>query len=82
MARFEERNEITFDDFAVIELIDPRDDIRRVQIQLKNFGFYGGNIDGIPGPRTTAALRAYQAKHGLPTTGELDEATAKSLASQ
>lgn len=82
MARFEEKNEITFDDFTVIELIDPRDDIRRVQIQLKNLGFYGGNIDGIPGPRTTAALRDYQAKHGLPTTGELDEPTSKSLGSQ
>lgn len=82
MSHFEEKNEISFDDFVVIQLIDPQDDVRRVQIQLKNLGFYQGNIDGIPGPRTAEAVRAYQAKHGLPTSGELDESTVKSLASQ
>jgi peptidoglycan hydrolase-like protein with peptidoglycan-binding domain len=31
-------------------------------------------------PQTEAALRAYQQRYGLPTTGRLDEATQRSLA--
>jgi hypothetical protein len=38
-------------------------------------GISSGSIDGKLGPQTGAALRAFQAKAGLPLTGALDEAT-------
>lgn len=48
--------------------------LRQVQEHLKAAGFDPGPIDGIFGPRLKAALRQYQAVHGLQVTGLLDEA--------
>jgi peptidoglycan hydrolase-like protein with peptidoglycan-binding domain len=53
--------------------------IRRYQEQLEAVGFSTGSEKGSITPETETALRAYQAKHGLATTGELDEATQRSL---
>jgi peptidoglycan hydrolase-like protein with peptidoglycan-binding domain len=53
--------------------------IWQVQEHLKAAGFDPGPIDGMFGPRLKAALRQYQAVHGLRVTGMLDEATRKSL---
>jgi putative peptidoglycan binding protein len=53
--------------------------IRRYQEQLDTEGFPTGAEKGSITPETEAALRAYQQKYGLPTTGELDEATQRSL---
>jgi peptidoglycan hydrolase-like protein with peptidoglycan-binding domain len=53
--------------------------IRRYQEQLEAEGFSTGSEKGNITPQTEAALRAYQQKHGLATTGELDEATQRSL---
>ena len=36
-------------------------------------------VDGKWGPKTSAALKAYQASHQLKATGKMDAATAKSL---
>ncbi len=44
---------------------------------LTDLGFYSGPIDGIPGPRTAAALREAQKSYGLRVTGE---ASAETLA--
>lgn len=44
---------------------------------LTALGFYSGPIDGIPGPRTAAALREAQKAYGLSVTGK---ATAETLA--
>ncbi len=44
---------------------------------LAALGFYSGPIDGIPGPRTSVALRESQKAYGLPVTGK---ATAETLA--
>jgi hypothetical protein len=38
--------------------------VGRLQQQLARAGYYRGPIDGIMGPRTRYALRAYQAHHG------------------
>jgi peptidoglycan hydrolase-like protein with peptidoglycan-binding domain len=54
-------------------------DILIVQQRLDAFNDNPGPIDGIWHPQTTEALRAFQAQHGLPVTGELDEATRKEL---
>ncbi|MCK6452890.1 MAG: peptidoglycan-binding protein [Alphaproteobacteria bacterium] len=41
-----------------------------VQSELAMAGFDPGPIDGIKGPRTTKAIRAYQAASGMPQDGE------------
>lgn len=46
---------------------------------LSRLGFYSGPIDGIAGPRMTAALKAAQSAYGLPVTGERDVATLEHL---
>ena len=38
--------------------------VGRLQQQLARAGYYRGSIDGIMGPRTRYALRAYQHDHG------------------
>ena len=35
-------------------------------------GFYHGDIDGLLGPMTRAALRAFQQVEGIPQTGRMD----------
>lgn len=53
--------------------------IRRYQEHLDGEGFPTGPEKGTLTPQTEAALRAYQQKYGLPLTGELDNATQRSL---
>lgn len=77
--RFQDNNEIIFDDMAMVTFVDTQEQVKQAQRLLQEAGFYTGTIDGILGPNTKAALHAYQAKHGLPKTGELDEATRKAL---
>ena len=53
--------------------------VEHAQQALKDAGHDPGSIDGVMGARTTAALKAYQQKQGLPVTGRLDDATAAKL---
>jgi peptidoglycan hydrolase-like protein with peptidoglycan-binding domain len=57
--------------------------IKQVQQELKQLGYYKGAIDGIYGPRTTAAVVAFQKDWGLAADGKLgpktDEALAKAM---
>jgi hypothetical protein len=79
LSNFRENNKLVFDDIAVITFVDNREQVKRVQALLEEANMYTGDIDGIFGPNTASALRQYQTKHGLPVTGELDEATRKAL---
>jgi hypothetical protein len=86
MRQFRERNEIGFNDLYLVRLaerhealMDNRARIRQAQRQLQEKGFAPGSVDGVLGPQTRVALQQYQAKYGLPKTGELDEATRKAL---
>jgi lipoprotein-anchoring transpeptidase ErfK/SrfK len=45
------------------------------QIALDRIGISCGSIDGVIGSQTRAAVRAFQAREGLPATGELDTNT-------
>lgn len=47
----------------------------RVQAALMRRGLYKGDIDGLLGPKTRAALRAFQRTEGIPETGRMDIAT-------
>jgi peptidoglycan hydrolase-like protein with peptidoglycan-binding domain len=53
--------------------------VRNAQIALRDAGYEPGRIDGMMGPRTQAAIREFQAAHGLPQTGMLDESTQQRL---
>jgi peptidoglycan hydrolase-like protein with peptidoglycan-binding domain len=56
------------------------DDLTRtVQQRLKDQGFYYGEVDGQGGDETSAAIRRFQIRRGLQVTGQLDDATLRSL---
>jgi len=42
---------------------------KEVQEDLADLGFYDGPINGVYGPRTTAAVKRFQARAGLPVDG-------------
>jgi hypothetical protein len=50
-------------------------DVRGAQQALRDKGFDAGPIDGVMGPRTTAAVREFQSKEGIVATGQLDADT-------
>lgn len=53
--------------------------IRRIQGQLKRRGRYGGETDGLYGPRTKEALEGFQKEHGLEVNGLPDFKTSMLL---
>ena len=52
-------------------LAEPRSLVRRIQRTLAGQGFAPGPIDGIPGPRTLAAVGAWKQSRGYETEGFL-----------
>ena len=49
--------------------------VREVQRRLRKLGYRPGPVDGLFGPRTQAAAKWFQYKHGLPTTGRVNRVT-------
>jgi peptidoglycan hydrolase-like protein with peptidoglycan-binding domain len=49
--------------------------VRDVQRHLTRLGYRPGPVDGLFGPRTEAAARWFQYKHGLRSTGRIDRLT-------
>lgn len=45
------------------------EEVRQIQTKLKRWGYYSGNIDGIYGSQTQAAVRWFQSKNGLTVDG-------------
>ncbi|MEW9700238.1 CAP domain-containing protein [Paenibacillus sp. SI8] len=54
-------------------------DVYAVQGMLKSLGYYGGPITGYYGSQTTAGVKAFQSKYGLPVTGNVDDQTLQSI---
>jgi peptidoglycan hydrolase-like protein with peptidoglycan-binding domain len=52
-----------------------RGDIQVAEAHLREFGFDPGPVDGTFTAQTRAAVRAFQARYGLPVSGLLDRAT-------
>jgi len=50
-----------------------------VQTELASAGYYHGGIDGVYGPDSACAIRAYRRAKGLPVTGQIDRTLLKSL---
>jgi len=59
--------------------LPPDQVVANVQTELQNQGYYQGEVDGLLGPLTRAAIADYQADHGLTTTSAIDEPTMSSL---
>jgi peptidoglycan hydrolase-like protein with peptidoglycan-binding domain len=53
--------------------------VKSVQKALQDKGMDPGPIDGLMGPKTMAALRAYQKDQKLAETGRLDDQTREKL---
>lgn len=54
-------------------------DITEVQKRLKKWGYYTGSVDGINGPKTKAAVRAFQKRYGLTQDGVVGPLTAAKM---
>ena len=65
--------------FALVEAVSADDNVRDVQMKLRDGGFYAGEIDGAYSSQLDAALTRYQIRNGLPITGQLDVETSKAL---
>jgi peptidoglycan hydrolase-like protein with peptidoglycan-binding domain len=55
------------------------DQVRGLQKALQDKGMNPGAIDGVSGPKTEAAIRAFQREQKLPETGRLDPQTRERL---
>jgi hypothetical protein len=68
-------------EFFELELgrLDPIDTVAGAQARLHNLGFSPGRTTGSMNPDTVRAVLEYQKANGLDETGELDDATRRSL---
>ena len=55
------------------------DQTSNVQAELKEQGFYFGEVDGVSGPALSAALKRYQIRNGLEVTGQPSAETLRAL---
>ena len=53
--------------------------VREIQTRLKNWGYYNGEVDGIYGSRTTAAVKQFQKNNGLAADGIAGPQTLKAM---
>ncbi len=64
---------------AMRKMMKGTEEHRKLQEALKAKGNDPGPVDGMMGPRTRAALKAFQEANGLKATGQLDDQTAEKL---
>lgn len=55
------------------------DSVKTLQQKLKNWGYYGGSVDGVFGSGTDQAVRYFQSRNGLTADGVVGSATAAAL---
>jgi len=56
--------------------------VRHVQQRLNNMGYHAGDVDGVLGPQTEAALRQFQQARKLDATGHIDSNTLAAINSE
>ncbi|MGM9550904.1 MAG: spore cortex-lytic enzyme [Clostridia bacterium] len=54
-------------------------EVTKIQTKLKNWGYYKGNIDGVYGTETQAAVKNFQKKNGLTVDGIAGSATLSAM---
>ncbi len=67
------RQMLETDETPLAPLDEPDENIAEAQRILIYLGYKPGPPDGVPGDRTRAALRAFQADVGLAQTGEINQ---------
>ena len=55
--------------FALSKYGSTGNEVTQIQTKLKRWGYYNGNIDGVYGSKTVAAVRKFQSKNGLTVDG-------------
>ena len=65
--------------FGVASSLRADETVRTLQSRLKAGGFYWGEVNGIYGSDTAAAITRYQIRNGLQITGKLDSQTSHAL---
>lgn len=70
------------DDFDPGPEIENRDIIKRVQVALNKLGFDTGNPDGLIGPKTHDAIRAFETATGMSESGDVNPRLLAVLGSQ
>jgi peptidoglycan hydrolase-like protein with peptidoglycan-binding domain len=68
----DEQQQITSEDLS-------KDEIRNIQQSLNRMGFNAGDVDGVWGAETKEALKTFQQRQGLESTGEVDQDTLAAL---
>ena len=53
--------------------------IRRVQLALRNLGYYAGDVDGFMGQKTQVAIAKFQVDHKLPVRARITHSLLVSL---
>lgn len=56
--------------------------VTEIQTRLKNWGYYSGEIDGVYGSKTEAAVKYFQRKNGLAVDGQVGNLTLAALGIQ
>jgi peptidoglycan hydrolase-like protein with peptidoglycan-binding domain len=60
---------------ALLESGDKGPAVRALQARLRQVAWFSGNVTDSYGPKTTAAVKGFQTKRGLPALGYVDTAT-------
>lgn len=55
------------------------EEVRTIQTKLKRWGYYSGNVDGIYGSQTLAAVKYFQRKNGLVVDGIAGKRTLEAM---
>lgn len=55
------------------------DTVTQIQTRLKEWGYYFGEVDGVYGSKTEAAVRYFQSKNGLSADGQVGNQTLAAL---
>lgn len=55
------------------------EEVRTIQTKLKRWGYYKGNVDGIYGSQTLAAVKLFQKKNGLTVDGIAGKKTLEAM---
>lgn len=78
----EKRKEYFYPEGTLYEDMKPCEEVIVLQEQLRDLGYYKGNIrSGAFGSMTTKAVERFQQEHGLAKTGLADEATRQKIQS-
>lgn len=70
---------VASDELLTGVVIEETDTVKRAQELLIGLGLLEGSADGIAGPITSEAIRAFQTAQGMAATGQLDPATLVAL---